>query len=374
MKIALIGGRTFQHPDGIATFMHNLGAELAKMGHEPIYYCESDKNEVEVVDGIKVVHQKSCKSAALTKILLGFRASWNALFKEKGVKVFHYNGWGPSLISARLPWVFGRVSLMEGHGLEWRRTKYTPKQQKVMKFMERITASWNCNLTMCSQEQTDFFKSEYGKNCRTITGAVNLPGEPQESDLLERFEIKPYNYILFMGRLVQDKNPDYLIKGFVASDYGDKQLVLCGDNPQEPNYVAYLKDLAKDCSNVIFTGAIFGADKDAAFRYCWAYCLPSTLEGLPISLLEGMSYGKVCIASDIQANKEALGDSGVWVGKENAADITHALNDLYHNYANYESQGLANRERVIENFSWKKKAEEYIQFIADIKDKKYRKN
>ena len=374
MKIALIGGRTFQHPDGIASFMHYLGAELAKMGHEPIYYCESDKNYVEVVDGIKVVHQKSCKSAALAKILLGLKATCKALFKEKGVKVFHYNGWGPSLISARLPWIFGRVSLMEGHGLEWKRTKYSPKQQKVMKFMEHITAYWNCNLTMCSQEQTDFFKSEYGKNCRTITGAVNLPSEPQKSDLMERFGIKPNNYVLFMGRLVQDKNPDYLIKGFVASEHGDKQLVLCGDNPQDPNYVAYLKDLAKDCPNVVFTGAIFGADKDAAFRNCWAYCLPSTLEGLPISLLEGMSYGKLCIASDIQANKEALGDSGVWVEKENADDITCVLNDLYHNYANYESQGPANRERVIESFSWKNKAEEYIQFIADIKDKKYRKN
>ena len=369
MKIAFIGGRTFLHPDGIATFMHNLGAELAKMGHEPIYYCESDKNYVEMVDGIKVVHQKSYKSAALTKILLGLKATNKALFKEKEVRVFHYNGWAPSLLSARLPWMFGRISIMEGHGLEWKRTKYTPKQQKVMKFMERVTAHWNCNLTMCSQEQTDFFKAEYGKTCRTITGAVNLPEEPQNSNLLERYGILPNNYVLFMGRLVQDKNPDYLIKGFIASDYRDKQLVICGDNPQEPQYVSYLKDLAKDCPNVIFTGAIFGADKDAAFRNCWSYCLPSTLEGLPISLLEGMSYGKVCIASDIQANKEALGDSGIWVRKENEKDITEALNSLYANYANFEWQGNANKERVVKDFSWKKKAEEYISFINDI-DKK----
>lgn len=371
MKIALIGGRTFLHPDGIATFMHNLGAELAKMGHEPIYYCESDKNYVEVVDGIKVVHQKSYKSAALTKILLGLKATNKALLKEKGVKVFHYNGWAPSLLAARLPWMLGRVSLMEGHGLEWKRTKYSPKQQKVMKFMECVTAHWNCNLTMCSQEQTDFFKAEYGKTCRTITGAVNLPGEPQNSNLLERYGILPNNYVLFMGRLVQDKNPDYLIKGFIASNYGGKQLVICGDNPQEPQYVSYLKDLAKDCPNVIFTGAIFGADKDAAFRNCWAYCLPSTLEGLPISLLEGMSYGKVCIASDIQANKEALGDSGIWVRKENEKDITDALNNLYANFSDVEWQGKANKERVSKDFSWKKKAEEYISFINYIDKKKH---
>ncbi len=366
MKIALIGGRTFHQPDGIATFMHNLAAELAKMGHEPIYYCESDRNEVEYVDGFWVVHQKSLKSAALSKIVLGLRATNKALFKEKGVRVFHYNGWAPSLLAARLPWMFGRISLMQGHGLEWKRTKYSPKQQKVMKIMERITASWNCNLTMCSQEQTDFFKTEYGKTCRTITGAVNLPGEPQQSDILERFGIIPNNYVLFMGRLVQDKNPNYLIKGFLDSHYGDKQLVLCGDNPQDPTFVNQLKAIAGDNPNVIFTGAVFGADKDVVFRNCWAYCLPSSLEGLPISLLEGMSYGKICIASDIDANKEALGDSGLWVKKEDAQSIADTLNMLYTHYDEYSWQGKANLERVKEHFSWKKKAEEYVDFITSL--------
>ena len=60
--------------------------------------------------------------------------------------------------------------------------------------------------------------------------------------------------------------------------------------------------LAKDDPNIIFTGAIFGADKDTILRNAWVFCLPSSMEGLPISLLEGMSYGKVCIASDITAD------------------------------------------------------------------------
>lgn len=369
MKIALIGGRTFHHPDGIATFMHNLGAELVKMGHQPIYYCESDRNAEEVVDGVRVVHQKSYRSAALTKILLGLKATNKALFKEKDVKVFHYNGWAPSLLAARLPWLFGRISLMEGHGLEWKRTKYSPKQQKTMKLMERLTVWWNCHFTMCSQEQTDFFLKEYGCKCRTITGAVNIPtSDPLKSDVLERFGITPNNYILFMGRLVQDKNPHYLIRGFVESNYADKQLVLCGDNPHDPHFVEQLKNIAGNKSNVIFTGAVFGADKDVIFRNCWAYCLPSSIEGLPISLLEAMSYGKVCIASDIEANREALGDCGVWVKKEDSTDITEKLNYLYSHFSNFEYQGKANVERVKTHFSWKRKAEEYIQFIYDIEN------
>lgn len=370
MKIAFIGGRTFHHPDGIATYMKNLATELAKMGHEPIVFVESDCHKIEYYNGFKIVHQKSLKSAALTKIVLGLRSTIYALRKEKGVQVFHYNAWGPALIASKVPILFGRVSVVQAHGLEFKRTKYTPRQQRMQKAFFDFSAKWNKNWTVVSEEQHDYFLKEYGRDSRTITCAVDLPGESQKSDVLSRFGIKPDNYIVYMGRLVQDKNPDYLIKGFLASNHGDKQLVICGDNPQLPDYVQYLKNLSKDCPNVIFTGAVFDADKDAIFRNAWAYCLPSTMEGLPISLLEGMSYGKICIASDIQANKEALGDSGIWVRPENAEDITTQLNNLYTHYDDYAWQGESNLERVKTKFSWKNKAEEYIDYVSALVGKR----
>lgn len=370
MKIAFIGGRTFHHPDGIASYMKNLATELTKMGHEPIVFVESNCHKVEYYNGFKVIHMKSYKSAALTKILLGLKSTIYALRKEEGVQVFHYNAWGPALIASKVPLLFGRISVVQAHGLEFKRTKYTPRQQKMQKMMFDFSARWNKNWTVVSEEQHEYFLKEYGRKSRTITCAVNIPGEPKDSDVLQRFGIKPNNYIVFMGRLVQDKNPDYLIKGFLASKHGEKQLVICGDNPQLPDYVNYLKNLSKDCENVIFTGPVFDEDKDAVFRNAWAYCLPSTMEGLPISLLEGMSYGKVCIASDIQANKEALGDNGIWVRAENAEDITKQLNILYDHYDEYQIQGEKNKERVMSLFSWDKKAKEYVDFVTELINKK----
>ena len=366
MKIAFIGGRTFHHPDGIANFMYNLATELVKLGHVPIVYCESDYNGTEMVNGFKVVHQKSLKSAALTKMILGLKSTIHALFKEKGVEVFHYNTWTPAVLASRIPPLFGRTTILQGHGIEWKRTKYTPKQQKQAKRLESFVAHLNHNWTMCSQEQTEYFKEEYNLDCTTITGAVNLPGEPKESDVLERFGIIPNNYIVYMGRLVQDKNPDFLIKGFMSSKYEKKQLVICGNAAPGSSFEEELHELAKNCSNIIFTGSVFGADKDIILRNSWVYCLPSTLEGLPISLLEGMSYGKVCIASYIPANREALGDGGIWVEKEKAEAITAVLNNLYDHYEDYKWQGEANKTRVATHFSWKKKAEEYVDYLNGV--------
>ena len=315
MKIAFIGGRTFYHPDGIATYMYNLATELVKMGHEPIVYQESDHNGEEWVNGFKVVHQKSFRNAALTKILLGFKSTIMGLFKEKDIQVFHYNCGAPALISSIWPRLLGRVSLMQNHGLEFNRTKYSLRKRNILRKKFYFDCKINKYLTAVSQEQTDFIREHFHKDCRTISCAVNIPQETSKSDVLERFGIIPNNYIVFMGRLVQDKNPDYLIKGFMNSQHGDKQLVICGCAAPRSSYGDYLHMLAKDDPNIIFTGAIFGADKDTILRNAWVFCLPSSMEGLPISLLEGMSYGKVCIASDITANKEALGDSGIWVKK-----------------------------------------------------------
>ena len=366
MKIAFIGGRTFNHPDGIATFMYNLATELVKLGHEAIVYQESDHNGEELVNGFKVVHQKSSNSAAFNKMGLGVKSTLDAVRKEKGVDLIHYNCTGPAFFASSIARLCGKKVVLELHGLEFQRTKFSRLGRAIVKFLFDFPCFTHRNITVCSTEQHDYIMQKFGKESRVITGAVNLPGEPQESDVLKRFGISPNNYVVYMGRLVQDKNPDFLIKGFMASDYKDKQLVICGCAAPGSPYEEHLHQLAKDCPNVIFTGAIFGADKDVVLRNAWAYCLPSTLEGLPISLLEGMSYGKVCIASDIQANKEALGDSGIWVRKENAEDITNAFNDLYANFDKYIWQGKANQERVAKEFSWKKKTEEYIEFISEL--------
>lgn len=369
MKIAFIGGRTFHHPDGIANFMYNLATELVRMGHECIVYQESDHNGEEWVNGFKVIHQKSTKSAAFNKMGLGVKSTFNAIFKQNGVDLIHYNCGGPAYFSSIWAFLFGKKVILQLHGLEFKRTKYTPFLQKISKLYFFSYIIRHKDITACSSEQVVYLKNHFNIDSTVITGAVNLPKEPQESDILERFGIIPNNYIVFMGRLVQDKNPNYLVKGFMKSNYMDRQLVICGCAAPGSTFEKELHNIAKGCKNIIFTGAVFGADKDIILRNAWAYCLPSTLEGLPISLLEGMSYGKICIASDIPANREALGESGIWVKKENSEDITNALNNLYDHYEEYKWQGDFNLERVRKHFSWKRKAEEYETFANKVMTK-----
>lgn len=368
MKIAFIGGRDLQTLGGIESYVYNLATQLVKMGHEPIVFCESDRDSVEWCNGFKIIRQKSVGGKFLCKILLSYRATLRLLLSKEKVDVFHYNAWPPSL-ACWLPRLFGKVAVLQGHGLEWKRTKYTSWQQKIIKFMMWLTAKMNNHLTMVSQEQSDYFKVHANKDCVTIPTATPIPKFPIKSNILDRFDIPEYKYFLFLGRLEPGKNADYLIKAFIQANFVNQYLVIAGDNDALPAYVKDLHELAVGHNNIVFTNAVAGDDKEKLLEKCFAFCLPSTSEGLSITLLEAMSYGKVCIASDIEANHEGLGDSGIWCKYEDVKDLKEKLIYSVEHYDEVKWQEAYNLNRFKTNFTWEIVSQRYNDFINSIAKK-----
>ena len=363
MKIAFIGGRDIHLLGGIENYMLNLATTLVEQGHEPIVYCESNRNGEEWVNGFKVVYRRSFGGRFLCKILLSFSSTLHALFKESGVGYFHYNAWPPSVWSW-IPRMFGRKALLMGHGLEWKRTKYSPFQQRIMHFMERVTAAMHGNIAVVSEEQRLYFAEAYSRKCVTIPTAVNMPDKnAEDSDVLQRYGLEKERYLLYLGRLVQDKNPDYLIKAFKQAHTNGYKLVIAGSNDQLPDYVSYLHSLGEGAADIVFTGAVYGADKETLLRHTTAFCIPSTIEGLAITLLEAMSYGRLCIASDIPSNKEGLADSGIWVKAENVEDLAEKISYTLTNKDSLEYQKEAVRKRVEQNFTWRRITTLYADYL-----------
>ena len=86
-------------------------------------------------------------------------------------------------------------------------------------------------------------------------------------------------------------------------------MVLAWDAAHAADYQAGLRQLTAGDKRIIFPGFVSGPPLEELFSNAYLFCLPSTLEGLPIALLEAMSYGNCCVASDIQENREALKNS-----------------------------------------------------------------
>lgn len=365
MKIAFIGGRDIHKLGGIESYMYNLCTELVKMGHEPLVFCESDRDEIEQLNGFTVIHQKSINSRFWNKPLLGLRAIKMLIRDYPDINVYHFNAAGPAFFAwyARM---HNKKTIYEGHGLEWKRTKYTRTQQRLSKIFDQTVIKFFTRYHIAvSQEQSDYWSRRLGVEFETIPTAVNPPKENLDLSYIHKIGVDEGNYYLYLGRLVQDKNPDFLIKAFEKANIKDAKLVIAGSNDADKKYVDYLKGLASE--NVIFTGAVYGDEKESLLKYCRAFCIPSTIEGMAITLLEAMSYGKICIASDIPANREALGDNGVWVKAEDFETLSAALYDVNTHLADYSHIGLRNKERVMNNFLWDIVSKKYIEYIKSIK-------
>ena len=368
MKIVFIGGRDILKVGGIENYMLNLATQLVRMGHEPIVYCESDRFHEEIINGFKVVYLKGLKSNFLCKPWVGLKATVRTIFHEHNVDIIHYNAWPPSLWSP-LARCCGIKSLMQGHGLEWKRSKYSPRQQRIMKFMEWLTAHTNQNLIMCSDDQTKYFKEIYNREAVTIPTAINLPDSDyeNESKILERFKLEKKKYFLFLARLVQDKNPDYLIRAFKKAKTNGYSLVIAGNNPTDEFYVKYLHSLGEHHENIIFTDAVYGDDKETLLKNAYTFCIPSTIEGLSISLLEAMSRKIPIIASSIPANKEVLDeDTALWVRPENEDDLIKAFETAINNSTFLASTIEPNYRLVKRNYTWESVTEKYIRHISTI--------
>lgn len=367
MKLVFIGGRGIHILGGIENYMLNLTRELVKLGHECIVWCESDHRETEMVDGVKVIYHPGPKSNLLCKPWCGLKATLRTVFGIRDVDFIHYNAWPPSLW-CWIPRLFGIPSCMEGHGLEWQRSKYSPKAQRVMKAMEGFTARLNQHLVMCSEGQVEYFRKEYGKESVCIPGAVTLPDLESEndSDILDRFNLESKKYLLFMGRLVQDKNPDYLIRAFRKSQANGIKLVIAGSNDAMPEYVSVLHVLGAGCEDIVFTGAVYDKDKAKLLQHAYCFCLPSTIEGLSIVMMEAASYHLPVIASNIEANREFLGEDAIYVRPENELDLVQAIEYACIHSDEIEEQQQRNFRKIMARYTWDKVARRYVEYLHSV--------
>ena len=122
-----------------------------------------------------------------------------------------------------------------------------------------------------------------------------------------------------------EKGISYLLEAWKAVRT-KKKLVIAGGSSDSDEYMNELKGLAGE--RVIFTGFQQGEALAELYTNAYLYCLPSDLEGMPLSLLEAMSYGNCCLVSNIPECAEVVEEKAVLFEKGNVADLENKLQDL----------------------------------------------
>ena len=156
---------------------------------------------------------------------------------------------------------------------------------------------------------------------------VNRPVIKNARLIIEKYGLQGNDYILFLGRIVPEKGLRYLIEAF-KDVKTDKKLVIAGGASDTNQFMEELKQLALEDERIIFTGFVQGELLEELYSNAYVYTLPSDLEGMPLSLLEAMSYGNCCLVSDIAECAEVVEDKAVIFKKSNVIDLKEKLQML----------------------------------------------
>ena len=310
MKIVVTGTRGIPNiMGGVETHCEELFPRIAERGMDVTLIRRSNyvQDELEQWHGVKLVTLPSPKKKSFEAIIHTFRAINEA--KRLGADVLHVHAIGPALL---VPYakMLGMKVVFTHHGPDYDRDKWGVAAKALLKLGERMGCMFADDVIVISNVIKNLIARKYGRTKR-VHLIYNGVSEPEICDYPEYFSelgIEKGMYILGMCRFVPEKNLHHLVEAFAkwkksGGDASGVRLVLAGDTDFEDSYSLGLKEMARK-NGVVLTGFIKGKKLHSLLANCRCYCLPSSHEGLPIALLEAMSYGVKVVVSDIPANLE----------------------------------------------------------------------
>jgi glycosyltransferase involved in cell wall biosynthesis len=306
MKLFVTGTRGIPNiQGGVETHCEELYPHLVQMGYNVTIARRScyvnEAQPLSTFKGIRLIDIFAPKKKSLEAFLHTFLAIWRA--KKEKAEIIHIHAVGPALFVpfARL---LGLKVVFTHHGADYERAKWGRVARFVLKLGERMGTKYANELIVISKVIQQSLAEKFNrKNTHLIFNGVNLPVIATKSDYITNLGLQPRKYIFTLGRFVEEKGFDLLIQAFSELDSKEFQLIIAGDADHESEYSKKLKELAK-AKNVVLTGFIKGEKLQQLFTHAGLFVLPSYHEGLPIALLEAMSYNLPVLVSDIPANMQ----------------------------------------------------------------------
>lgn len=361
MKIAMIGHKRIPSREGgIEVVVQELSTRLVKDGYQVDVYNRKGKNvqnknihyrKIKEYKGIRIITIPTINKRGIDAVMYSILATIVALFRN--YDVIHFHAEGPCTM-LWLPHLFGIRTVATIHGLDWQRSKWGGLASKYIKFGEKIAAKYADEIIVLSKEMQRYFKKTYNRETKIIPNGVNKPVIREADIIKDKYGISKDSYILFLARIVPEKGLHYLIKAY-KDIYTEKKLVIAGGSSHTEKYFQKIREMIKDDNRIIMTGFVQGKELEELFSNCYIYCLPSDIEGMPISLLEAMSYGCNCLVSNIKENVEVIGNYANVFEKSNIISLKKQLLIMLEN-KRIDKNKIS--KYILQNYNWNNSVKE----------------
>jgi glycosyltransferase involved in cell wall biosynthesis len=367
MRIAFIGQKGIPAKNGgVERHVEILASNLVTLGQEVFVYARRGYNDGKnEYHGAKLIFLPSIPGKNFDAISHTFLACLDVI--KRKVDIIHFQSIGPAsliwlikIFKPKTPIVF-TFHCQDYHHQKWGRLACW-----YLRFGEMVGCRLADKIIVVSKELKDYVEKKYGRKSIYIPNGAPLV-EKISADSIRRWGLETGNYLVSVSRLVRHKGIHHLIAAYQSLN-SNKKLVIVGEGAFTDDYVDELHKLAGDNPNIIFTGNQSGKTLAELYSNAYAFIQPSENEGLSIALLEAMSYGLPCLASDIEANKEVLEDTGYLFANKNVDDLKNKLQIILNNPEKADSLGQKALERVIKEYNWDDITDRVIGVYNNIKE------
>ncbi len=327
-KIVVIGTRGI--PDvlgGVETHCQELYPRLARLGcditvvtRSPYVPAERRRSHWE---GVELHHLFAPRRKSIEAIVHTFLAVLYA--RRVGADILHIHAIGPALLTP-LARLLGLRTVLTHHGPDYDRGKWGRLARAVLRAGERAGARHADRIIVISRVIAQLLAEQHGRHDTVlIHNGVTLPEPSSRTDYLDSLGLQAGRYVIGVGRFVEEKGFHELLDAWQKTRRDDSQrLVLVGDADHETRYSRRLKEQARQAGAVL-TGFIKGEPLAQIYSHARLFVMPSHHEGLPIALLEAMSYNLPVLVSDIPANREVPLAPADYFTTGDTADLARAL-------------------------------------------------
>ena len=356
LRIAMLGHKRIPSREGgIEIVVEELTTKMVEKGNQVICFnrrghhvsgAEYDGKIGKVYKGVKLIPVWTLD----IKGLAAMTSSVSAAIKAVGsnVDVVHIHAEGPAAVCWILK-LFKKKIVVTIHGLDWQRAKWGGMASWYIKWGEKQAVRHADEIIVLSHGLQDYFQREYNRKTVFIPNGVTKPEKREANEIKKQWGLEKDSYVLFLGRIVPEKGLRYLVQAWKCINT-DKKLVIAGGSSDTQEFMNELKVMCDE--NVIFTGFQQGNVLEELYSNAYIYTLPSDLEGMPLSLLEAMSYGNCCLVSDIPECTEVVEDKAAIFRKSDVADLRRVLQELLDNPQKVNEYKQSATEFITNKYNW----------------------
>lgn len=375
MQIAMLGHKRIPSREGgVEIVVEELATRMASMGHEVTVYNRKGSHVAGIGNeqleygknydykGVKVKTVFTFDKKSVNAIVYSFFATIKACFSKADVIHFHAEGPCSMLPLAK---VFRKKCIATIHGLDWQRSKWGGFAKKFLLFGERMAAEHADKVIVLSESVKKYFQDAYNRETIVIPNGIDKPEYQEPQIITYKYGVHGQDYLLFLARLVPEKGVHTLLEAYEKS--GIKlPLLIVGGSSHSSEYCQKIESMVKQINDdagrnktdqkVILTGFVQGRELEELYSNALFYILPSEIEGMPLSLLEAMSYGNLCLTSDIRENTDVTEEYGFSFKTGDVDDLAEKLIELCESIDMIRSSEKYTRENIqkfiLKKYNW----------------------